>query len=275
MRRFLSLFIIFLCTLGLIINTAEAGRFGGGRSFGVHRSISSFSRSPTQRTSRPSIQTNKWLGALTGFALGSLIASLFMGHGLGMLMWLMLGVALLVVFNLFRKKISIASQAANYAAYSSSNFVPDFPSSSRHNEYQKTNYSIYPMDFDTDAFIRDAKVCFLRLQTAYDRKNLNDLGDFTTPQVFAEIQIQLQERGEAENQTEVVSLSAELLDVANEQQPAIRSSPLQITSVRFSGLIRENSDKLSTSFNEIWHFQKGVSDSRWLVAGIQQAVNLN
>src|SRR5690606_11754437 len=71
-------------------------------------------------------------------------------------------------------------------------------------------------DFDRDGFARQAKLNFIRLQAANDTGNVDDLREFTTPEVFAELQMQLSERGGAEQRTDVVELNAEVLDVAEE-----------------------------------------------------------
>jgi predicted lipid-binding transport protein (Tim44 family) len=52
-----------------------------------------------------------------------------------------------------------------------------------------------PAGFDTEAFLRHAKASFIRMQAAWDRSDVNDLREFTTPEVFAELQLQIQERG--------------------------------------------------------------------------------
>ena len=96
-------------------------------------------------------------------------------------------------------------------------------------------------------------------------KDLNDLREFTAPEVFAEIQLQLQERGEEINKTEVVSLNAELLDVTSE-------SPFTIASVKFSGMIREMVNAPAELFSEVWHFRKENNKNNWLVAGVQQNI---
>ena len=91
----------------------------------------------------------------------------------------------------------------------------------------------------------------------------------TLADVFAEIQLQLQERGDVENITEVVSLDAALLEVTTESRILFDAEvQVPIASVRFSGTIKE--EKETTSFNEVWHFQKDLKNSRWLVTGIQQ-----
>ena len=103
---------------------------------------------------------------------------------------------------------------------------------------------------------------FIRLQAAYDTKNLTDLSEFTTPEVLAEIKLQFHEREEEENHTEVVTLDAELLDILLDDNPST-------ASVRFTGLIKEDSDE-ATPLNEIWHFQKSPDNSKWIVSGVQQ-----
>jgi predicted lipid-binding transport protein (Tim44 family) len=89
-----------------------------------------------------------------------------------------------------------------------------------------------PADFDTESFLRNAKVHYVRLQAAWDAGNQDDIREFTTPEMFAEIKMDLSERGSEVNKTDVVTLDAQLL--------GIESTPTQhIASVRFSGMIRE------------------------------------
>ena len=64
-----------------------------------------------------------------------------------------------------------------------------------------------PADFDSAAFLRVAKLNFVRLQAANDAKNLDDLREFVSPELFAEIKMQMDERGNAPQQTDVVTLS--------------------------------------------------------------------
>lgn len=274
MRRFLALFLMVMVACSLIINDAQARRFGGGRSFGVQRSVSSFSRPSMQAAAAPrSGFANKWLGPLAGLAAGGLLASLFMGNGFGgsILTLLIVAFAFLAIVNLIRRKMQASPQSAAHAYGRNPNTMRDTVSQFMFNNNQQASSAqgaSFPQGFDADTFLRDAKVSFLRLQTAYDTKNLTDLREFTTPEVYAEIQLQLQERGEDENRTDVKSLETQILDVTTAPDA---SSDTVVASVRFSGVVSENSDHISTSFNEIWHFR---TDSRatscWLVAGIQQ-----
>ena len=121
-----------------------------------------------------------------------------------------------------------------------------------------------PAGFDADAFLRVAKLNFVRLQAANDAGNLDDIREFVTPEVFAEIKLQMDERGNARQRTDIVTLNAELLEVVTE-------GGRHIASVRFNGLIRETEDGPALPFDEIWNLGKPVDDSRgWAIAGIQQ-----
>ena len=121
-----------------------------------------------------------------------------------------------------------------------------------------------PADFDTEAFLRNAKVHFVRLQAAWDAGNLDDIREFTTPEMFAEIKMDLSERGAEVNKTDVVTLEAQLLGIES-------AAAQHIASVRFSGMIREKSGEAAQPFGEVWNLAKPASGTGgWLLAGIQQ-----
>ena len=82
--------------------------------------------------------------------------------------------------------------------------------------------------------------------------------------MFAELKMQLAERGKAEQRTDVVELNAEVVEVAEE-------AGRYVVSVRFNGLLREEAGGAPNHFDEIWHLTKPVAGgSGWVVAGIQQ-----
>ena len=121
-----------------------------------------------------------------------------------------------------------------------------------------------PAAFDSEGFARTAKMIFIRLQAANDTADLDDLRRFTTPELFASLRVDLQERGPSAQQTDVVKVEAEVLDLVNE-------ADRQIVSVRFHGDISEAKGAAATPFNEIWHLVKPHDDSRsWAIAGIEQ-----
>jgi predicted lipid-binding transport protein (Tim44 family) len=121
-----------------------------------------------------------------------------------------------------------------------------------------------PAGFDAAGFERIAKMIFIRMQAANDSADLNDLRTFTTPEMFASVKLDLQERGTAAQRTDVVRVDAEVLDVTTE-------ADRQIVSVRFHGLIREEENGVAAPFDEAWHLVKPADGSReWAIAGIQQ-----
>ena len=70
-------------------------------------------------------------------------------------------------------------------------------------------------------------------------------------------------RGKAAQQTDVVEIDAEVLDV-------VREASREVVSVRYRGSIRED-DGQAESFEEIWHLVKPRDgNDGWRLAGIQQ-----
>jgi predicted lipid-binding transport protein (Tim44 family) len=121
-----------------------------------------------------------------------------------------------------------------------------------------------PEGFDLPAFERVAKMIFIRLQAANDKGDLDDLRQFTTPEMFAAIRLDLQERGSDEQTTDVEKVEALVVDYAVEDGK-------QIVSVRFQGLISEESGVVAVPFDEVWHLVKPEGDAGiWAIAGIQQ-----
>jgi len=121
-----------------------------------------------------------------------------------------------------------------------------------------------PAGFDAAGFERIAKMIFIRMQAANDSGDLNDLRAFTTPEMFASLRVDLQDRAGSSQTTDVVRIDAEVLDVETE-------GASQVVSVRFHGLIREEKDGVAAPFDEVWHLVKPLDVSReWAIAGVQQ-----
>ena len=110
----------------------------------------------------------------------------------------------------------------------------------------------------------NAKVHFVRLQAAWDEKNLADIRQFTTPEAFAEIRMQIDEDKGTQNRTDVVTLEAELLGIET-------GATDYLASVRFTGTMRENERSTPEAFDEVWNLSKPKDgQTGWLLAGIQQ-----
>lgn len=272
MRKFLALVLTLFISLSLITGTADAKRFGGGKSFGKQReSISqpAPTRAPMGAPATPASGASRWLGPLAGLAAGGLLASMFMGHGfegikfMDILMILALAAGVFFLIRMLRRTPIATPQAAAYTGYNAPVTTPVMGGTG----YSAPNStSSRPEWFDDAAFVREAKSHFIRLQAANDAGDLQDIREYTTPEIFAEISVQIQERGNEPQKTEVTLLNADVINVVTE--------PDFITvSVRFHGLIREAINAPAEPFNEIWHIQKPANDRNapWHIAGIQQA----
>ena len=278
MKRFWMLLTIALTSASLFAATAEAKRFGGGSSFGKQRTMApqQAQKAPAAApAAAPAPAGNKWLGPLAGLAIGAGLGAMFAG-GLGGLGGAMGGIlmalaaAALVMFLIakFRKPQPAMQYAGAGAPYVNPDPVqqPLAGGSAAPVAAPAAHAGNIPADFPVESFLRSAKTSFIRLQAANDRKDLDDIREYTTPEMFAEISMQMQERGDTPQKTDVVAISGELLEVANEGDQAI-------ASVRFTGQLRENNGA-PEGVDEIWHVQKNLRDDKsvWLLAGIQQSV---
>ena len=122
-----------------------------------------------------------------------------------------------------------------------------------------------PSDFDVPGFERHAKTYYIRLQAAWDKADIADIREFTTTEMYSEIKLQIQDRENSANFTDVQTINAKLLGIE------ITGSEY-MASVRFVGTIREAKDAPTESFDEVWNLVKPVhGQGGWLLAGIQQS----
>ncbi|WIM04900.1 MAG: Tim44-like domain-containing protein [Candidatus Nitricoxidivorans perseverans] len=265
---------LFAALLGLGFSLAsfdaEARRLGGGQSFGMSRSGSAMQRpaapapsaTPKPGAAPQPAGASRWLGPIAGLAAGIGLAALLSHFGLGegmanMLMILLLVFGAVFLFRMLSRKQQPALRPAG-GAHAPMRFEPAAAPGGA------TTWSppSMPADFDAEGFLRQAKINFLRLQAANDAGNLEDIREFTTPEVFAEIMMQFDERKRAAQVTDVARLDAELTDLVTEEGR-------HVASVRFHGEIRE--DGTSEAFDEVWHLIKPVDGGAgWKIAGIQQ-----
>lgn len=284
--------ILTLCAafvgLGTLSFDAEARRLGGGFSSGMKRDSGVMRRdatpaAPTQAVPAKPAATpgaaapaparsgmSRWMGPLAGLAAGLGLAALLSHFGLGegfasILMMVLLAAAAFFVFRLLfaKKKPEAGMQYAGAGAPNVQRFEPaSMPAGGA--APAAAPAANVPAGFDVDGFLRQAKLNYVRLQAANDAGNLADIREFTSPEMFAEIKLQLDERGGKPQTTDVMQLNAQLLDLTTEEMR-------YIASVRFSGQIREEADAAPESFDEVWHLTKPVDGSGgWIVAGIQQ-----
>ncbi|MCC8391998.1 TIM44-like domain-containing protein [Paraburkholderia sp. MMS20-SJTR3] len=248
-------------------------------------------RAPTPTPTPPAAPNrNRWLGPIAGLAAGLGIAALLSHFGLGeafagmfanVIVIALIAMVVIWLIRRFTNRKRAGSQPAYAGAAPSLN-------TSQTGYTQEPRYSApptgsylepqgnplttpavgatpsVPAGFDSEAFLRNAKVYFVRLQAAWDVGNVDDIREFTTPEMFAEVRVDLASRGAQSNQTDVVQLNADLLGVEERGNE-------YLASVRFSGLIREQPGAAAEPFVEVWNLSKANrAGEGWLLAGIQQ-----
>ena len=302
MKKFLLL-LVMVFTFGLstvAMNAEAAKRMGSGKSLGTQRQ-SAPDKAPAQSTAAApaagagaaaaAAPKRSWMGPIAGLAAGLGLAALASHLGFGeelasMMMMGLLAVAVMVAIGWFMKRRAAAQQGAGiqsggmqYARADGANpanahqGVPAYKVAMPASQSTAGGSLIgsglapvsrIPADFDAAGFERNAKVNFIRLQAANDTANLDDIRQFTTPEMFAELRMELAERGTATQKTDVVSIQANVLEV---DENAVR----YLVSVRFTGVIRDELDKTEESFNEIWHLEKQrQGNAGWVLSGIEQ-----
>ena len=301
MKRLLIVALAATAALAIVqADVADAARFGGGRSFGMQRSIVP----PTPRTApstgaingpaanpvmpakpgasavRPAPATpgtmaprsgmSRWLGPIAGLAAGLGRAALFAHLGLseGLASLLLLGLLVFAAIAVVRMLVARRTPAPGYAGAAPRTAFEPPREPSIGSEWGAGSLAAandggrYPPGFDPAPFLAQAKQQFRRLQAAYDRGDRALLGDVTTPQMQAELMRDLDARRDA-GPTEVVTLDADLIEVVQE-------GDRYVASVRYHGTLREDGNP-AQPFEELWHLVKPVDGATgWLLAGIQQ-----
>ena len=237
-----------------------------------------------------------WMGPLAGVAAGLGMAALFSHLGMGGAMagamgsFLMIALLALVAFVAVRFVMSrmrggaagIGPQLAGAGAGGGSagwqTAQPQMPAPLQRNALESVPVAAaslaaataavaavpatLPGGMATSEFERLAKRVFIRLQAANDTANLDDLRKFTTPELFASLRLDLQDRGSAKQTTDVVQFDATVVET-------VREGNQDIVTVRYQGLIREEAEAGAQPFHELWHLVRPADGSAdWAIAGI-------
>ncbi len=267
-----------------VVTEAEARRLGGARSLGAQRSVTptapaAVPAKPAQAQPaaagaaqpQPASGFAKWAPLLGGLAIGGALGWLMGANGMGGLLVGMLLLGLLVyaaisVARVLAQKRSGAPVRLQYASLGNETVAAPPPSQAAGFDarLQAAAGVPVPAGFDAAGFLRSAKLNYMKLQIANDQGNLDELREFTTDELFEELQKDVLARGSVKQQTDVLALNADLLEVVTEGDK-------HWASVRFSGTVRESPGEAPTGFEEVWNLAKPVSGSQgWQLAGIQQ-----
>jgi predicted lipid-binding transport protein (Tim44 family) len=245
---------------------------------------------------RPSMWKGLLGGALLGLGLGALFSHLGIGGAMAsmlstLLMLALLAFAVMFVVRMFRRKDTPANAQFQGGGFNQpvpaggtpeigsglqQPYQPQSQPQSFGNSQPSSGVSLnkadpaahtpwgVPADFDTEAFLRHAKSSFIRMQAAWDKGDVADLREFTTPEVFAELKMQIAERGANADFTDVVSIEAQLLGIET-------TATDYLASVQFNAMIRTAPNAPAEPMAEVWNMEKPLNGSTgWVLAGIQQ-----
>ena len=276
MRKWLlGLSIAFLGGMMVAVD-ADARRLGGGRSAGTQRNVTAPpAQTPAkpaqqagqqqagQQQAAPAAQPSRWGmlgGILGGLALGGLLGYLFGGNGLlGLLMVALLAIGTVFLVRALMRRRG-GEQPVQFAGMNERAVMPAAPVQAS-GVPQAGAAPQVPAGFDAAGFLRAAKMNFIKLQVANDSGRMDEIREFTTPELFEELR---RDMPSSAQQTDVVALNADLLELATEKDN-------YWASVRFSGLVRETPGREPEAFEEVWNLVKPADGSSgWLLAGIQQ-----
>lgn len=290
-KALLTILIFAGSLLFVAVSDADAARLGGGRSFGSKPSMQRSTTAPTQQKPAMSnaapnaAKKSGFLGGmggmLGGLLAGTLLGSLLFGGGFqggGFMDLLLIALLAFVAFKLF------ARFRANRAATAGGPDAGPMPYQQREAEPMQRQSAdawgalqqntataaaetpaapVVPAGFDTEEFLRGAKMAFTRLQASWDKRDLNDIAQFAGDSVMQEVKAQF-EADPTPGKTEILLVNAQLLSVTEEAGE-------QTASVYFDVLLREAPRTDTTQVREVWHFVRPVADNgSWKLDGIQQ-----
>ncbi|MBI4774745.1 MAG: Tim44 domain-containing protein [Deltaproteobacteria bacterium] len=204
--------------------------------------------------------------------MGGLIGSLLFGGGFagpGLLDLLLVGGALLLVFRFLRTRRLAAASASTGDAMSFERKSAQEWGSASYTPLEEATAAavrqpVLPSGFDADDFLKGANAIYVRLQNAWDKRDLEDIRSFTSAEVFTEIQQQAQADPET-GKTELLLINPRILEVRDIGDQVL-------VSVLYDVTLRENEERLSKQVRELWHFSRDRFDPKsfWILEGIQQ-----
>ena len=301
-KHFFKATLLSLTLIFATVGHVDAARLGGGKSIGRAPSAPIQKQAaPVQKPAQqaqpaapapaPQAPAPSRFGGMGGI-LGGLAAGLGIGYLLshfglgeaasslitGLLIAVLAGFAIMFVMRKLMPKMSSAGQSPNLSSSGMQRtgldqtprqepaFTPAANAFGGVSAEPEPFQSTLPPGFDQQTFLENAKQYFATLQKAWDQGDLASLREFTTPEMFATIQQDLAGRTDASNQTDVVTINAQLLGIET-------ADGHYFCSVQFSGMIREQQGAPASDFSEIWNLSKPVEGpGGWVLAGITQLV---
>ncbi len=285
MKNILTMSLLALFCVVMVSGSpdAHAKRFGMGSSFGKSFSRPHVTPAPKPGLSQKAGNTGKtaarggMMGMLGGLAMGGLLGALLFGgafDGINMMDILLLGGIAFAIFWFMRKKASATRESFAYAGGQQPQAQqPQQDAFTASPEAAQVSAMPRP-ELDEEQFVAAAKDIFVRMQAAWDRKDMDDIRTFCTPEVASRIALDMEALGITVTRTEVAMLHARILDgwlEADDEWVAI-----EFTSLLKEETLSQDGDVLETESNDLketWLFRHKAKtdDPTWYLAGIQQS----
>jgi predicted lipid-binding transport protein (Tim44 family) len=272
-------------------DVAEAARLGGGKSFGSKPSYQRSAPATTPSPTSPQVSPNqpaqqmpvagatpspmgRWGGMLGGLLMGGLIGSMLFGGGHafggpGLFDMLLIGGGLFLLDRFMRARRMATASAAPSSSMSfdrsptqgwgQSGFSPSVEP-----ESPAAASATLPPGFDADEFLKGAKTIYTRLQASWDKRDLEDIRQFVSPEVLSEIEQQAQADPQPAK-TELLLINPSILEAREVDNQTI-------VSVLYDVMMRENGTEMAKQVRELWHFSRETKkpENFWRLEGIQQ-----
>jgi predicted lipid-binding transport protein (Tim44 family) len=299
-KHFFKSVLLSLTLVFTTVGHVDAARLGNGKSIGKAPSAPMQKQAaPAQKPAQqaqpaapapaPQAAPSRFggmggiLGGLAaGLGIGYLLSHFGLGEGAssmitGLLIAVLAGFAIMFVIRRLLPAMSGAGRSANaptglqrtnieQAPRQEPAFTPAANAFGGVSVEPQPFQSTLPPGFDERSFLESAKQYFSTLQKAWDQGDLVSLREFTTPDMFATIQQDLAGRTDTTNQTDVVTINAQLIGIET-------ADAHYFCSIQFSGMIREQVGAPASDFSEIWNLSKPVEGpGGWVLAGISQLV---
>jgi len=298
-KHFFKAVLLSLSLIFATVGHANAARLGGGKSIGKAPSAPMQKQAtPAQKQAQPTAPAaapqapapsrfggmGGILGGLAaGLGIGFLLSHFGLGEGAsslitGLLIAALAGFAIMFILRKMMPALSGANKSPQMTSQGMQRsnldqaprqepaFTPAASAFGGIAAEPAPFQSTLPPGFDEYAFLDNAKQFFSGLQKAWDQGDLVALREYATPEMFATIEQDLAGRADSANQTDVVTLNAQLLGIET-------ADNTYYCSVQFTGMIREQVGAQANNFSEVWNLSKPVSGpGGWVLAGISQLV---
>jgi len=307
-NRLLVLAVAALASLAIVhVDFADAARMGGGRSFGMQRSVPSAPRAAPSTPSagnsfngpaanpvlpaRPGVNAtnpaapaagaaagaaasrpSRWLGPIAGIAAGLGLAALFSHLGLSEGLGSLLLIGLLVVGAIAVLRLFMARRPQPAAGYAGAARAPfEAREQVAREPALPANWGSAP-ETSTDRYPPGFDPAPFVAQATQQFRRVQDAYDRGDRALLADVTT-------PEMHAEIVRdlagrgahVPTEVLTLDADVLEVVREKDQYVASVRFYGMLREDGAREPQPFEETWHLVKPVDGSSgWLLAGIQQ-----